>query len=94
MSIDKPQDVTQNWNGSVISPMGANIQWILYSNGKDVLVKMLRNEEEIAFPIETKTYPYYKWEDVKTYYENKLQKVGVSLDSSLEDNIELLQKKF
>lgn len=94
VSIDKPQDVTQNWNGSVISPMGANIQWILYSNGKDVLVKMLRNEEEIAFPIETKTYPYYKWEDVKAYYQNKLQKVGVSLDSSLEDNIELLQKKF
>ncbi|MNW69505.1 hypothetical protein D3C74_485310 [compost metagenome] len=55
---------------------------------------MLRNEEEIAFPIETKTYPYYKWDDVKTYYQNKLQKVGVSLDSSLEDNIELLQKKF
>ncbi|WP_340398228.1 histidine-type phosphatase [Paenibacillus sp. FSL H8-0079] len=94
VSIDKPQDVTQNWNGSVISPMGANIQWILYSNGKDVLVKMLRNEEEIAFPIETKTYPYYKWDDVKAYYQNKLQKVGVSLDSSLEDNIELLQKKF
>ncbi|MNJ73829.1 hypothetical protein D3C77_706770 [compost metagenome] len=74
--------------------MGANIQWILYSNGNDYLVKMLRNEEEIAFPMETNMFPYYKWEDVKTYYENKLKAVGVDMDSSLEDNIELLQKKF
>ncbi|MCM3171867.1 MULTISPECIES: histidine-type phosphatase [unclassified Paenibacillus] len=94
VSVDNPEKVAESWNGAEISPMGANIQWILYSNGQDYMVKMLRNEEEIAFPIETKTYPYYKWEDVKTYYQTKLQKVGVDMNSSLEDNIELLQKKF
>lgn len=94
VSVDQPEQVGQNWNGSVISPMGANIQWILYSNGKDYLVKMLRNEEEIAFPIETKMFPYYKWEDVKAYYEKKLKAVGIDMDSSLEDNIKLLQEKF
>lgn len=94
VSIDRPEEVSAHWDGSVISPMGANIQWILYSNGKDYLVKMLRNEEEIAFPIDTNSYPYYKWDDVKAYYENKLKSVGVNLDSSLEDDIKLLQENF
>ncbi|WP_339275927.1 histidine-type phosphatase [Paenibacillus sp. FSL W8-0426] len=94
VSVDDPKEVSTKWDGSVISPMGANIQWILYSNGKDYLVKMLRNEEEIAFPIETNSYPYYKWDDVKAYYENKLKSVGVDMDSSLEDDIKLLQEKF
>ncbi|RAW15024.1 histidine-type phosphatase [Paenibacillus taichungensis] len=94
VSVDKPEEVSENWDGSEISPMGANIQWILYSNGKDHLIKMLRNEEEIAFPIETKTYPYYKWEDVKAYYQNKLNSIGVDMESSLGDNIKLLQDEF
>ena len=94
ISIDKPEEVTQKWKGSVISPMGANIQWILYSNGKEYLVKMLRNEKEIAFPIKTDNYPYYKWEDVKAYYQNKLKKVGVDLESNLEDDIEKLKNQF
>lgn len=94
VSVDDPKEVSTKGDGSVISPMGANIQWILYSNGKEYLVKMLRNEEEIAFPIETSSYPYYKWDDVKAYYENKLKSVGVDMDSSLEDDIKLLQEKF
>ena len=94
VSVNHPEEVSENWEGSVISPMGANIQWILYSNGEDYLVKMLRNEEEIAFPIETSSYPYYKWEDVKAFYQNKLESVGVDMESSLEDNIKLLQEEF
>ena len=54
-------------------PMGCNLQWIFYRNKKgDVLVKMLLNEEEIAFPsqIDGSMAPYYRWEDVRTFYRN------------------------
>lgn len=52
-------------------PMGCNLQWIFYRNKKgETLVKMLLNEEEIAFPkqIDGSMAPYYRWEDVLKFY--------------------------
>jgi hypothetical protein len=60
------------WNAAEIIPMSANIQWILYSNGKNFLIKILLNEKETTLPIHTKTFPYYNWNDVRSYYQNKL----------------------
>jgi hypothetical protein len=60
------------WNASEIIPMSANIQWILYSNGKSFLIRILLNEKEVNLPVETKTNPYYTWNDVRSYYLNKL----------------------
>ncbi len=65
-------DFYKGWKAADIIPMSANIQWILYSNGKTYLLKILLNEKEIALPVATKTYPYYNWNDVKTYYLNKI----------------------
>jgi hypothetical protein len=43
---------------------------IFYKNKKsDVLVKFLLNENEVSVPVETKGFPYYQWNDVKTYLE-------------------------
>jgi hypothetical protein len=40
--------------------------------GKDVLVKVLLNEEEASLPLQTDCAPYYHWKDFKAYYLNKL----------------------
>ena len=93
-STDEPKKVADKWKGAEVSPMSANIQWIFYSNGEDYLVKMLHNEKEVAFPIKTDTYPYYKWEDVKKYYTKKVEKLGISLDSTMEENMNSLNKDF
>ncbi len=63
------------WNASGIIPMSANIQWILYSNGENFLIKILLNEKEVPLPVDTKTFPYYNWNNVKSYYLNKLSAI-------------------
>ena len=54
------------------------MQFVFYrpKKGKtgDVLVKVLFNERESHLPIETATWPYYKWSDVRAYYLAKLNK--------------------
>lgn len=94
VSSNKPEEILKNWNASEVSPMGANIQWLIYSNGQDMLVKMLQNEKEVSFPIKTSTYPYYKWEEIKLYYQTKVEKIGFSKDSNLEKNIQILKTRF
>lgn len=61
-----------------IAPMAGNIQIIFYKNKKnpkDILVKFLHNERETSIPVQTDIFPYYKWEDVKAYYEPKLKRL-------------------
>lgn len=70
-------DFDKHWHAEDIIPLSANIQWIIYGNGKQYLIKVLLNEREVALPVKTNSYPYYKWEDVKTYYLSKLRKIGV-----------------
>ena len=69
------------WVNYRIYPMGCNIQLIFYRpkstkpghiNPQDILVKALLNEKEATLPIHTDQYPYYKWEDLRTYYLKKL----------------------
>ena len=58
--------------------MATNLQWIFYRNkAGEVLVKILLNEEEIALPsdINSDMAPYYRWEDVRTFYRNLLPKM-------------------
>lgn len=73
----------RGWHASRIIPMAANIQWLLYSNGKDYLIKMLLNEKEVAFPVSTKHYPYYNWKQVKSYYVKKLKQLNINLNDDM-----------
>ena len=55
--------------------MGANIQLVFYrrnTGNKDVLVKVLLNENEATLPIKSNTAPYYKWSEVRQYYLDKI----------------------
>ena len=57
-----------------IIPMAANIQLIFYrkpgsDDPDDILVKFLLNENETTIPVKTDIAPYYRWSDVKKYWE-------------------------
>ncbi len=67
------EEIEQTWHDFDI-PMASNMQWIFYRNAKtgDVIVKMLINEEEAEFPIESDIKPYYRWNDVKAFYDKVL----------------------
>ena len=73
-SIDKLEQ--EGWINYRIFPMAANVQLVFYrrsENDKDVLVKVLLNEQEATLPLPTKHAPYYRWSDFKNYYNAKLQ---------------------
>ncbi|MGN0214201.1 MAG: MBL fold metallo-hydrolase [Muribaculaceae bacterium] len=62
------------WQNYKIFPMGCNIQWVFYKKqgGDDVILKVLLNEAEAKLPITTDIAPYYHWNDVRNYYQAKL----------------------
>ena len=50
--------------------MAGNIQLIFFRNKKnpdDVLVKVMLNERETSMPVETDLFPFYHWNDVRTF---------------------------
>ena len=51
-------------------PMGSNLQLVFYKNRKDdVIVKILRNEQEVVIPsLKPWKGPYYKWKDLRTHF--------------------------
>ena len=66
----------KGWVNYRIFPMGANIQLVFYrrnTGNKDVLVKVLLNENEATLPIKSDTAPYYKWSEVRDYYIKKIE---------------------
>jgi multiple inositol-polyphosphate phosphatase/2,3-bisphosphoglycerate 3-phosphatase len=90
-------EAVSKWNTADFGPMAGNIQWIVYTaQGKEPLVKMLLLEKEVAFAKAFKPVsgPYYKWADVKAYYGKKVEDLGISLNSSIYDNIQSLFEKF
>lgn len=68
-----PAEVYKVWSNFKISPMAANLQIIFYRNDfGDVIVKMMMNEADVAIPIKSDIYPFYKWADVKAFFEEVL----------------------
>lgn len=67
----------KGWWCSSVFPMGANVQFIFYrrdKKDKDVLLKVLLNEQEAKLPIFTDSAPYYHWRDFRRYCLNKLDR--------------------
>ena len=57
-----------------IIPMAANIQMVFYrkEGSEDILVKFLLNENETTLPgIKATQAPYYRWSDVKAYWDTR-----------------------
>ena len=69
-TISMTQAAESGWYSFEQMPMGSNLQMIFYRDKKgDVLVKILRNEQETTIPA-LKPYkgPYYRWKDLRDYF--------------------------
>ena len=77
-SIDNLDELDTYFRSYMVIPTACNIQLVFYrpKKGKtgDILVKALLNENEVTMPVKTDMFPYYKWSDVKAFYEAKLKK--------------------
>ena len=81
-SCDNLETLHEHWQDYNIIPKGCNIQMVFYrpvgttaNRADDILVKVLFNEHEATLPFTPVTGPYYRWTDLKTYYERKLATV-------------------
>lgn len=75
-SVSDPKTFYQHFADFKIAPMAGNVQMIFVrnkKNPKDVLVKIMLNEQDKAIPAMEKpdTHPWYKWEDLKRHYKAK-----------------------
>ena len=76
VQIEDLEQLDQHWRNYRIFPMACNIQLIFYKplKGKgQILVKALLNEREVALPVNTDSYPYYRWRDLRKYWTQKLR---------------------
>lgn len=68
--------VAENWRGYKITPMAANVMFILYRNkeGKNLLRAQI-NERDVEIAVETDTPYYYDWEEVKKLAYARLDEI-------------------
>ena len=84
-AVNSVEDYPSVWQAEKIIPMGANIQWIFYQSNQSnqpILIKVMLNEREVHLPLQTNNFPYYRWDEVKQYYKNKLHKLGLTDESA------------
>ncbi|MDE6081685.1 MAG: hypothetical protein K2F70_05400, partial [Muribaculaceae bacterium] len=55
--------------------MAANIQMIFLRNSNnEVIVKLLHNENPVGVNLKSDIFPYYRWNELKAYFEERLRK--------------------
>ena len=77
-SCDDLDHLHEYWQDYNIIPKACNIQMVFYrpvGTTGDVLVKVLFNEHEATLPVTPVSGPYYRWSDLRQYYERKLDTV-------------------
>ena len=77
VSVSDPREVYKVWSDFKKVPMAGNVQLVFYRPAKggvadDILVKVLHNEQEVHIPVQTDSFPYYRWADVESYYRSLL----------------------
>ena len=77
--INDLNNLHERWRNYEIFPMGSNIQLIFYRPEIDkvcdlekILVKALLNEREVSMPVTPVSGNYYRWSDLRDYYQKKL----------------------
>jgi len=77
----------QGWWACLVFPMASNIQFVFYRENiddKDILFKVLLNEQEATLPIPTDIAPYYHWRDFREYYLKKIDDYEALRSSSTQ----------
>ena len=75
-AIERPEDFYKGWCDWYVTPMAANVQLIFFRNPKmpqNILVKILHNEKETRIPVHTDKWPYYDWQDVKSFFKSRIK---------------------
>ena len=65
----------QNWETCKAS----NLQLIFYKGkkpGQDILVKCLLNSQEATLPLPSDLFPYYRWQDFKKFFTERINGVN------------------
>lgn len=75
------------WRAYQYYPMACNLQFIYYrpkekkkQTPENVLVKVLLNEKETTLPGAPVAFPYYRWSDLRNYYQNKLNSFKIKFN--------------
>lgn len=79
-------ELNTNWQASKVIPLSANIQWVFYKRKgtPGYLVKILLNEKEAHIDgLNTSSFPYYKWSDLRALYINKLNTLHINLTDDM-----------
>ncbi len=74
-SESDPEKICDAFQTFSVAPMAGNVQIVFFRNTKnsnDIIVKFMLHEREISIPLETDIYPFYKWENVKSFYQQIL----------------------
>lgn len=86
--------INTNWKAAAVAPLSANIQWILYKKpgSTDYLVKILLNEKEAHITgMNDKTFPYYRYSDLRALYLVKLKKLGTNISDDMNTYLKELK---
>ncbi|MBP6238858.1 MAG: hypothetical protein KA536_22100 [Saprospiraceae bacterium] len=80
-----PDEYYKAWSDFKVAPMAGNIQIVFFRNkdSGDIIVKFLLHEKETIIPViksELKP-PFYRWSEVKQYYESLLEKYNVAVSN-------------
>lgn len=81
-----PYDLYKEYSDFNICPMGSNFQMVLFKNKKgDIIAKFMLNEREVPIAIDSDIYPFYRWDDVRKYFEEAIEVPSVEImNRSLE----------
>ena len=74
-TTDLEQLEQRGWIDYHVIPMAGNLQIVFYRKNpadKDVLIKVLLNENEATLPLQTDVAPYYHWNDFRNYYLQRI----------------------
>jgi len=84
-------DYSKHWRVGEIIPLSANVQWIVYSNGKEYLIKVLLNEREVKLPFGGGVGTFYRWVELRKYCMERLKAVGADPEGSMLEYLKRLQ---
>ncbi|MCD8209001.1 MAG: hypothetical protein LUD72_13770 [Bacteroidales bacterium] len=83
---EEPLKVIDVFQTFTTAPMAGNVQMVFYRNrAGDVLVKLLLHEVEVGVPLESDIFPYYRWDELRAYFESRIDPELVEQDLSLTE---------
>ncbi len=73
------------WDAAQVVPLSANIQWLIYRDEKgSYQLRCLLNEKDVHITgLDTNNFPFYKWDEVRNFYLQKLAALKLGLSDDL-----------